>query len=341
MLCCRRRRLRPEDALLKAFDGLRLEPHQKIALQERYISVVSSFSKRAKRLDFLFHTCRFLVTTGSLMVPALLSIQYINNVWWVDQAIFQIQIYWATWVISLMVTMSNGVMTLFKFDKAYYFTHTTYELLKSEGWQYVGLTGKYATKEDSKEEATHFNQFRVFYHNAEKIKLRQVEEEYYKFTDLPQTTNQANGKPPMLGQGTPSGPQDPLPKKDQKLVSNWQTALHGGNMEYYNHNSSFANLKSVAAGLLPRLSQAPVDGASAAATATTEIPSFTTSSSVSMQPPLQQAAPTGEAVVRDARMPPIPENSVVSVLPVQSDQRSRASSGDGSVEQSSGTSGEP
>jgi hypothetical protein len=337
ILCCRKRRLRPEEALLRAFDNLRLEPHQQIALAERYISVVTSFSKRAKRLDFLFHTCRFLVTSGSLMVPALLSIQYIRNVWWVDPAMFQIQIYWATWVISLMVTMSNGIMTLFKFDKAYYFTHTTYELLKSEGWQYIALTGKYATKEDSKEEATHYNQFRVFYHNAEKIKLRQVEEEYYKFTDLPQTTNQSNGKP-LLGQGTPSGPQEQLPKEQKKTVDTWSNILQGGKMDYYNHNSSFANFKKVATGLLPRVSQTQVDGKQASVTATTEIPSVTPGSSLSVQPSVQPQTSTGETLVRFA---PVPPESVLSSVSEQSTERSRTSSGDGDLEQQERAAGEP
>lgn len=335
MILCFRRRKRPEDALYLAFQNLRLEPHQQIALQERYLSVIVAFSKRARRLDFLFHGTRFCITVGSLMVPALQSVQQISNVSWVDIKTFQSQIYWSTLILSLIVTICNGLLTLFKFDKAYYFTHTTYELLKSEGWQYVALTGKYATKEDAKEEATHFNQFRVFYHNAEKIKLRQVEEEYYKFTDLPQTTQQANGKP-LMPQQTPSGPQEPLPKKEQKVVDNWSQDLRGGMMDYF-MNPRMA-MRRTATGIQPRVSRSPIDGTPASVTATTEIPSFAAGSSLPMQPPMRAQASTGETVVPIA---PVSGNTAMSSMSEQSSERSRASSGDGSLEQQERAAGEP
>jgi hypothetical protein len=93
------------------------------------------------------------------------------------------QIYWLTWFISLLVTTFNGILTLFKIDKKYYFLHTTLEQLRSEAWQYIYLSGKYSGHYTKGIGATHQNQYVFFCHNMEKIKLKQVEEEYYKLIE--------------------------------------------------------------------------------------------------------------------------------------------------------------
>jgi hypothetical protein len=81
-----------------------------------------------------------------------------------------------------LVTTCNGILTLFKVDKKYFFLHTTLEQLKSEAWQYIHLSGKYG-KVQNGIAPTHANQYVLFAHSLEKIKLKQIEEEYFKLTD--------------------------------------------------------------------------------------------------------------------------------------------------------------
>lgn len=159
--------------LFQDLDGL--TPYQKNTLINRYISLVEDFGQRTSYYTIVFHTGRTIVTVGSLIVPALLSIQYTGDL--------SYQIYWLTWFISLLVTTFNGVLTLFKIDKKYYFLHTTLEQLKSEAWQYIHLSGKYSGHYTKGVLATHQNQYVFFCHNMEKIKLKQVEEEYYKLVE--------------------------------------------------------------------------------------------------------------------------------------------------------------
>ena len=71
------------------------------------------------------------------------------------------------------------VPALLKVDKKYFYLHTTYEQLISEGWQFLQLTGRYAGQLNNTR-PTYRNQFILFAHFIEKIKMRQVEEEYYK-----------------------------------------------------------------------------------------------------------------------------------------------------------------
>ena len=72
--------------------------------------------------------------------------------------------YWSSWSISLMVTISNGFLQLFSLDKNYFEYALTTEQLKTEGWQYFQLAGKY---EDDK---THKEAYKVFCKSVENIK---------------------------------------------------------------------------------------------------------------------------------------------------------------------------
>jgi hypothetical protein len=166
--------------ILILFQTLRdLTEFQRNTVTTRFITVVECIHQRARYYSVWFHVGRTIITVGSLIVPALLSIQYSSSF----QDSLPYIIYWITWVISLLVTTSNGIMTLFKIDKKFYFLHTTYEQLMSEAWQYIHLSGKYSGYYLKGGMPTHQNQYVFFCHNLEKIKLKQVEEEYYKLIE--------------------------------------------------------------------------------------------------------------------------------------------------------------
>jgi hypothetical protein len=156
---------------------IHLTPLQKQVIMSRYVHILEHMEKRVRSFSRIFYLGHMIITVGSLLVPALLSIQNSSA----SSAAFSLQIYWATFTISLMVTMFNGILTLFKIDKKYYFLNTTIERLRTEGWQYVGLTGRYSGQLlETRVPPTHQNQFVFFTHQVEKIKMKQIEEEYYK-----------------------------------------------------------------------------------------------------------------------------------------------------------------
>ena len=216
MALCQSKTPGPSQVLYELFESLDVEPHQKAVLQERYLTVLKSFQKRANRFTLLFYTARIVITVGSILIPALLSIE--GNV--------QDSIYWAAWMISLCVTVSNGLIALFKIDKKYFFIHTTLELLHSEGWQYIGLSGRYAPK-DAPIAPTHGNQFLTFSHMAEKIKMRQVEEEYWKFTDTAGVGSSTNQRLPgaVPTPVTQQGALALLPHDQKTMIEGWLSAM--------------------------------------------------------------------------------------------------------------------
>jgi hypothetical protein len=168
-----------------------LTPFQRNSIMNRYVSITERLRTRTRLYAWIFHIGRTIVTVGSLIVPALLSIQY-TGAGQASPEAMSVQIYWITWIVSLLVTTCNGVLTLFKVDKKYYFLHTTHAQIQSEAWQYIHLSGKYSGHYTKGILATHANQYVYFCHNIEKIKLKQIEEEYYKWTDTHGSTNQGD-----------------------------------------------------------------------------------------------------------------------------------------------------
>jgi hypothetical protein len=175
--------------------SLEIQDVQKEIIKTRYIHILENFQRRGRNYSYLFFSGHFIITVGSLFVPALLSIQNSDKSFVVGDDSFAVRIYWSTFVISLLVTIFNGVLTLFKIDKKYYFLHTTLERLRSEGWQYFSLTGRYDGRLLKNERPSHAAQFIHFMHYVEKIKMKQVEEEYYKADEkISQAPNAQNGQ---------------------------------------------------------------------------------------------------------------------------------------------------
>ena len=208
------------DEVETMLEGIDLPFIQKQHIKARYVNILENFKKRTRKYSIVFFVGHFVITVGSLFVPALLSIQNSSTSVSIGNGT-TIPIYIITFIVSLLVTIFNGILTLFKIDKKFYFLNTTMERLRSEGWQYLGLTGRYSGMANEIV-PTHSNQFMYFIHQIEKIKMKQVEEEFYKSDEssVSQNSRSNGGKstelyPPSLTTPvTEMGSQVPGPIKD-------------------------------------------------------------------------------------------------------------------------------
>jgi hypothetical protein len=203
-------------AFENAFLILNLAPVQRTVVENRFIPLVKHLRWRTWRTAILFHSGRVIVTVGSLIVPALLSIQTSQPSGAAGTAI-----YWSTWVVSLFVTICNALLTLFKIDKRYYYLHTCMEQLISDGWQYIELSGKYSGFNTPDISPTHSNQFIFFCHSVEKIRMKQVEEEYFKLIDMPQQPGQKAGIDSLV-------PPTPLKEELRRLMQTIDSPIVNG-----------------------------------------------------------------------------------------------------------------
>jgi len=194
--CCtgiyKPRWLESKKNILDVFETIKgLENYQEGIFYLRYYPIFMEYRRRCLLYAIIFHGSRFIVTVGSITVPALLSLQNAND----DR------LKWLVWTVSLAVTIFNGILTLFKIDKKYFFLHTTSAFLEREGWQFIGLSGKYAKTHGTESSNSHEHQFPYFCEAIERIKIKQVEEEYYKSQEANSDSSAPHAQP---AQKTPS-----------------------------------------------------------------------------------------------------------------------------------------
>ena len=139
-------------------------------LKSRFLSEVVDYERRKLKTKKYYDIFRFIVTIGSILLPAILSLGQMDPAKLPKN--FDQWTYWSSWTISLMVTASNGFLQLFSLDKNYFEYSLTTEQLKTEGWQYFQLSGKYEDDE------SHQAAYKAFSKSIENIKRKQVEKEY-------------------------------------------------------------------------------------------------------------------------------------------------------------------
>lgn len=192
------------------FDKLEdLTVHQRASIKHRYRFLMNEYRMRAFYYSIIFYVLRTTMTVGSLAVPALLSIQTNTS-----------DLYWFTWGLSLAVTTANGITTLFKVETRYLTLHTTMENLRTETWQFLELAGRYSGHHGHVVTPTHKNQYVYYCSRIEKIRMKQVGEEFVKHTD----TETQHG-PQGQGQGQVQG-STVLSPADQALNKTRRDSQH-------------------------------------------------------------------------------------------------------------------
>ena len=172
-----------------------LNARDKIILHKRYAVLVGHIEVQMKRTSFFYNVLSLIITIGSILVPALISVQekpmtkynYSQD----ELETYKHNIYWVSWSISLAVTISNGIIKLFAIDKMYITRHLRYNDLKKEGWLFFQLSGPYKNFKD------HKSALPTFAFNIEIIKSHQIKEEYVPENNLPRTdmTDTINSHP--------------------------------------------------------------------------------------------------------------------------------------------------
>jgi hypothetical protein len=199
-------------------------------------------------------------------------------------------------------------MSLFKLDKKYFFINTTLEMLHSEGWQYIALSGRYAGK-DLIDPSTHENQFLVFSYMAEKIKMRQVEEEYWKFTDTSGVGNATNQKAPLISP-TPQiqqGPITSLPEQQKNVIEQWV-----GDM-----NSNMLGLQRRSGNISSRLDGRQVGSKNPGISESPEETPVPMQQELPTTPSFRQSIlPVSPSITRGAE---ISQNTLIEIVPEESD----------------------
>ena len=144
--------------------------YDKAILKHRFLDEITYYEKKRDETKRYYNVFRFIVTTGSILLPAVLSMGQMDPTKLPKN--FDMFSYWCSWTISLLVTGSNGFLQLFSLDKNYFSYSMVVEQLKTEGWQFFGLSGKYEDYPD------HQSAYKTFSKSVESIKRKQVDQEF-------------------------------------------------------------------------------------------------------------------------------------------------------------------
>ena len=117
-----------------------LSSFNKVLLKKRFIPMVGKMEIESKRANFLYTIFQTATTLGSILVPALLSIEdrsIIFNATQVEQIQQEHNMYWVTWGISLVVTISNAFNQLLGLERKYIMRNIHLSQMKKEGWCFL------------------------------------------------------------------------------------------------------------------------------------------------------------------------------------------------------------
>jgi len=170
-----------KDNILTVLKDLDILEYQKNIIEKRYGSEINSLYKKSTKATCIYKWSTIIVTTLSILLPGLLSIQKSNES-------LEIPIYWISWSISFILTLLQGYTKLFKVDRNYYFYNFNYERFISEGWSYIHLGGRYNTKD------THKQAYKRFMRNIERMKLENVNLEFTDVKDSDEVTKKKKKK---------------------------------------------------------------------------------------------------------------------------------------------------
>ncbi len=150
-----------------------------------------------------------MVTTGSILLPAIMSVGQMDPEKLPDN--FDNISYWTAFMISLTVTISNGFLQLFSLDKNYLEFSLTVEQLKTEGWQFFQLAGKYEDYE------SHEDAYKAFSKSIENIKRKQVEKEFQGKGDVNKNKKDKSSEKSKGDKDIKQDTTQVLQKTDQKM----------------------------------------------------------------------------------------------------------------------------
>ena len=144
----------------KLIAALELPELNKQFLRARWLEQVIWMDERAWDSVRWYYILRLTTIIGGVIVPALVSL----NVG--DGAAAAIQT--MTFVVSLVVALSAAVEEFFHYGERWRHYRRTVESLKSEGWQFLQLSGPYANM-------THVQAYPAFAARVEDLSHEEVE----------------------------------------------------------------------------------------------------------------------------------------------------------------------
>jgi Protein of unknown function (DUF4231) len=140
-----------------------LTPAQRAYLSSRWLDQLSWLEAKSAKAQRRYYALRMVTVVGAVMIPALVGLDGLADPW--DDIVRA-----ATWIVSLVTAASAAVEGFFRFGERWRTYRRTAEQLKTEGWLYLQLAGRYGV-----DGAGHNSLYSAFVNRVEEIVTSDVE----------------------------------------------------------------------------------------------------------------------------------------------------------------------
>ena len=144
----------------KLIASLELPELNKEFMRARWLELVVWMDGKAKESVWWYRRLRLATIIGGVIVPALVSLNIGSDMQGFVQTL--------TFIVSLVVALSAAVEEFFRYGERWRHYRRMTESLKSEGWQFLQLSGGYANR-------THIQAYPAFAARVEELSREEVE----------------------------------------------------------------------------------------------------------------------------------------------------------------------
>jgi hypothetical protein len=145
-------------------------------INARWLKYVEWWDSRARKAKWKYFTVRTAVVVGSALIPALVGLRELKqfgDVAWMFSV--------ASIVVSLIVAICAGLESLFGWGDIWREKRMAAELIKSEGFSFLQLSGGYAQFK------THQDAYKVFAQSVEELIRHEIKDYIVAVSPKPQT----------------------------------------------------------------------------------------------------------------------------------------------------------
>lgn len=137
---------------------------EKKVILKRYVDEVNKSDFLSSLICTIYYLLRFAISIGGVLLTSLLLLT--KALCSDDTA--SVVLFWICWAIALLIGIANETVYAFGIDKKFFINTLIFEKLKSEGWLYLELAGRY------KKYRTHLEGYKEFVYRIEKLKIANV-----------------------------------------------------------------------------------------------------------------------------------------------------------------------
>ena len=154
------------DTLRELIKKLELgDPQRNAHVEARWLNYVDWWDSRASKAKWRYHGLRTTVVIGGALIPALVGLREMA-----DLAPYATWFAVASIVVSLLIAVCAGLDSLYGYGDIWREKRLAAELIKSEGFSFFDLTGKYESF------PTHAEAYKAFAANVEDLILKEIKE---------------------------------------------------------------------------------------------------------------------------------------------------------------------